>query len=73
MRDASYQAGNPPGYFAQHESRQAAAILALGIPLDYGTIVDHGSQPRAAQSHTQPVDVAVGTHTGRRLSYARAE
>jgi hypothetical protein len=59
VRDASYQAGNPPGYFARHESGHAAAFLALGIPLDYVTIVGHGSQPRA---HTQPVDVAVGTH-----------
>lgn len=61
---ADYQAGNPPGYLARHESGHAAAYLALGIPLDYVTIVGHGSQPRP---HTQPIDVTAGTHGQRTL------
>ena len=52
-------AESPPGYLARHESGHAAAFLSLSIPLDYVTIVGHGSQPRP---HTQPVDVTAGTH-----------
>jgi len=43
---ADYQAGNPPGYLARHESGDAAAYLALDTSLDYVTIVGYGSQPR---------------------------
>ena len=59
MIGVNYQAGHPPGYLARHESGHAAAFLALGIPLDYVTIVGDASQPRP---HTQPVDVTEGTH-----------
>jgi hypothetical protein len=62
--DADYQAGNPSGYLARHESGHAAAYLTLGIPLAYVTIVGYGSQPRP---HTQPIDLTAGTHGQRTL------
>jgi hypothetical protein len=55
--------GNSPGHLAHHESGHAAGFWSQGIPLDYITIVGHGSQPRP---HTQPVDVTSGTR-GQRI------
>jgi hypothetical protein len=51
--------GDSPGYVAHHEGGHAAAYWAMGIPLEYVTIVGYGTQPRA---HTQPVDVTAGTY-----------
>jgi Glyoxalase-like domain len=59
MMSPDDSAGSPPGYLARHESGHAAAFLSLGIPLEYVTIVGHGSQLRP---HTQPADVTAGTH-----------
>lgn len=59
MMSPDYWAGNSPGYIARHESGHAAGFWSQGIPLNYVTIIGHGSQPRA---HTQPMDVTHGTH-----------
>ena len=67
---ADYQVGNPPGYLARHESGHAAAFLTLGIPLDYVTVVGHGSQHRP---HTQPVDVTAGRHGQRTFVWSNCQ
>jgi hypothetical protein len=51
--------GDSPGHLAYHEGGHAAAYWAMGIPLEYVTIVSYGTQPRP---HAQPVDVTAGTY-----------
>ena len=58
MTSPDYWAGNRPEYIAAHECGHALAFWAQGIPLDYVTIIGHGTMPRP---HTQPVDVNSGS------------